>query len=104
MRHSARILAVTLIAAAPAAHAQTALNLVALHGLAPFSTLLKTPAGNAALAANYRITGDIQTGKANQPALQPFPAQQAQALKDAAITSANGYEFADGLGTKLGKA
>jgi membrane-associated phospholipid phosphatase len=104
MRRSAKILAVTLIAAAPAAHAQTAINLIALRGLAPFSTLLNTPAGKAALAANFTITGDIQTGKANQPALQPFPAQQAQALKDAAITSANGYEFADALGTKLGKA
>jgi len=48
------------------------------------------------------VTGAIQTGSIKQPALQPFAAQQQQALKDAFITSGNATELADGLGTKLG--
>lgn len=87
-----------------AAQAQTALNLLALQGLAPFSTLDNTAAGKAALAANLKVTGDIQTGVSGQPGLQAFPAQQEQAVKDALITSGNAYELADGLGTKLGGA
>ena len=86
------------------ASAQTATNLNALKGFAPFSTLLTTAAGKAALAYNFAITGAIQNGTANQPALQPFAQQQAQALKDATITSANAHQLADGFGTKLGKA
>jgi membrane-associated phospholipid phosphatase len=88
----------------PSAYAQTAANLNALKGLAPFSVLGSTAAGKAALASNYEVTGAIQTGTSGQPALQPFPAQQAQALKDAFITAGNAYEFADGLGSKLGGA
>ena len=48
-------------------------------------------------AANYTVTGAIQTGTANQPALQPFADQQKQALRDAYITFGNAAEFADGL-------
>jgi len=87
-----------------AAQAQSAVNLLALKGLAPFSTLLNTDAGKAALAANLKVTGDIQTGVSGQPALQPFPAQQEQALKDAYISGGNAYQLADGLGPKLGAA
>jgi membrane-associated phospholipid phosphatase len=92
----------TGICGAPAAQAQTALNLHALQGLAPFSALGNTQAGKAVLAANYTVTGAIQTGTANQPALQPFADQQKQALRDAYITFGNAAEFADGLGSKLG--
>jgi autotransporter-associated beta strand protein len=95
----------TLIAAvgvaAPAA-AQTAINLIALQGLSPVSTLGNTAAGKAALASNFTITSAIQTGSANQPTLLPFAQQQQQALKDATITSTNAYQLADGLGTTLG--
>jgi len=84
--------------------AQSATNLKALQGLAPFSALENTASGKAALAANYSVTGAIQTGTGNQPGLQTFPAQQQQALKDAFITSGNAFELADGLGTKLGGA
>jgi outer membrane autotransporter protein len=94
----------TLIAAgavAPAS-AQTAVNLNALQGLIPFSTLGNTAAGKAALSSNFTITGQIQSGTANQPLLLPFAQQQQQALSDATITSSNAYQLADGLGTKLG--
>ena len=87
---------------AGAANAQTAANLNALKGLAPFSALLKTPAGKAALAANLAVTADIQNGTSTMKVLEPFPKAQAQALRDADITGANGYQLADGLGTKLG--
>ncbi len=75
-----------------------------LAGLAPFSTLLQTGAGRGALAANLARTGAIQTGTSGQHALQPFPQQQTQALKDATITDANALELADGLGSALGRA
>ncbi len=84
------------------AQAQTTVNLNALRGLAPFSALNNSPTGKAALVANYTITGAIQTGTAGQPLLRSFVAQQAQALHDAFITSGDGTELADGLGTKLG--
>jgi hypothetical protein len=86
------------------AYAQTAANLTALKGLAPFSALLNTPQGKAALVANLAVTGDIQNGTATLPALEPFAQQQARALTDAVITGTDGYELADGLGTKLGGA
>ncbi len=87
-----------------AAAAQTAGNLTALQAMAPFSTLLGTPAGKAALAANYKATGAIQAGTANQRLLLPFPQQQQQALRDAFITWGNGDGVADGLGSTLGGA
>jgi hypothetical protein len=104
MRYSLSLLALAAAFSATAAHAQTADNLKALQGLAPFSTLNNTTAGKAALAANYSVTGDIQNGTAAQPALQPFAAQQAQALRDAFITSGDATELADALGSKLGAA
>jgi hypothetical protein len=99
-------LAVTAVVTlgAAAANAQTAANLNALQLLAPFSALLNTPAGKAALAANLKVTGEIQNGTSSLPALEPFPQQQARALRDAAITGSDGYELADGLGTRLGGA
>jgi len=102
-----RCFAVAVVCGVFAAHgalAQSATNLQALQGLSPFSALGNTVAGKAALAANYSVTGAIQTGTDNQPGLQPFAAQQEQALKDAFITSGNAFQLADGLGTKLGGA
>ncbi len=99
---SLSVLAVAASLAASRAEAQTAINLIALQGLAPFSTLDNSDAGKAALAANFTITRAIQTGTANQPGLQPLSAQQEQALRDAFSTTENATELADGLGTKLG--
>lgn len=86
------------------ASAQTATDLVALKGLAPATVLSKTEKGKSALAANYTVTGGIQTGAIKQPTLLAFPEQQQQALRDAFITSGNLAQLADGLGTKLGAA
>ncbi len=91
------------LAVSPAA-AQTASNLNALQLLVPFSTLLNTSAGQATLTANYDVTGGINAGTSGQPFLTSFAQTQQQALKDAAITSPNAYQLADGLGTKLGGA
>jgi hypothetical protein len=85
-------------------HAQTAAQLAALRGLAPASALSGTTAGRAALAANLTVTSQIQEGKAGQPTLLPFSAQQQQAVKDAFTTIANGAGLADGLGSALGGA
>jgi membrane-associated phospholipid phosphatase len=84
--------------------AQTPTDLAVLKGLAPVSVLLRTDEGKAALAANYTVTGGIQTGAIRQSTLLPFPVQQQQALYDAAITSGNLQQLADGLGTALGAA
>jgi hypothetical protein len=84
--------------------AQTATDLAALKGLAPAAALTKSAAGRAALAANYKVTGGIQTGTIQQPTLLPFPEQQQQALRDAFITVGNLAQLADGLGTTLGAA
>ena len=92
------------IALPVAAQAQSAANLDALKGLSPFSALLNSAPGKAALAANLTVTGAIQNGTSGQPGLQSFAAAEAQALKDATITSGNGYQLADGLGSKLGAA
>lgn len=75
-----------------------------LSGLAPVSILSKTPEGRAALAANYTVTGGIQTGVIRQATLMPFAEQQQQALRDVFITSGNLAQLADGLGTTLGAA
>jgi membrane-associated phospholipid phosphatase len=105
MRFVSMIAILAGAALAPAAaQAQSALNLRALQGLAPFSALGNSVAGKAALAANLQVTGDIQTGVSGQPGLQPFAAQQAQALRDAFITGGNAFQLADGLGSKLGGA
>jgi PAP2 superfamily len=82
-------------------------DLAALFGLAPVTALATpkaTPAAQAALGANFAITGAIQTGELRQPTLLPFPEQQQQALRDVFITGANLAQLADGLGTTLGAA
>jgi hypothetical protein len=84
--------------------AQSVTDMAALKGLAPVTVLPTTPAGKAALAANYTVTGGIQTGVIRQPTLLPFGEQQQQALRDAFITDDNLAELADGLGTTLGAA
>jgi hypothetical protein len=61
--------------------------------------LSNTADGKAALTANYKVTGSIQTGAIRQSTLLPFAEQQQQALQDAIIAEAN---LADGLGTTLG--
>jgi hypothetical protein len=86
------------------APAQSTPETAALKGLAPVSALLNSDAGKAALAANYTITGGIQTGAITLPSLMPFPEQQQQALRDAFITGSNLAQLADGLGTTLGSA
>jgi hypothetical protein len=98
---------ISLLAAATlTAHGAATLgvaNMNALEGLAPITALGNTDAGKAALASNFNITGDIQSGVAHQPLLLSFADQQQQALRDALITGV-AYELADGLGNKLGDA
>ena len=86
------------------ARAQTASNLAALRGLAPVAALRNSIPGRAALAANLRITGGIQTGTIKQPLLAAFSDQQRRALRDAFITGWDLAELADGLGSVLGPA
>jgi hypothetical protein len=86
------------------AGAQTANNLEALKGLAPFAALPNTPAGQAALAANFAVTGGLQSGALRRPSLLPFADQRQQALKDVFITGGDLADLADGLGTTLGGA
>lgn len=95
--------AVFLCAQAPA-QSPSPSDTAVLTGLAPVSVLLNTDAGKAALAANFTITGGIQTGAISQPTLLPFAEQQQQALRDAFITRRNLAQLADGLGTTLGAA
>ncbi len=68
------------------------------------TVLLNTPEGKAALDANYKVTGGIQTGTIHQSTLLPFPQEQELALQDATITGSNLADLADGLGTTLGAA
>ena len=103
-----KIIIATIVcsAATLTAHAAAMLsvtNMNALEGLAPMTALGETDAGKAALASNFTVTGDIQSGAAKQPLLLSFPDQQQQALRDAFITGV-AYELADGLGNKLGPA
>ena len=92
-----------LLASLPAS-AQTANNLTVLKGLEPVAALPNTPEGDAALAANFAVTGGVQTGAIRQPTLLPLAEQRQQALKDAFITGGNDAELTDGLGTTLGSA
>ncbi len=85
-------------------YAQTATNMTVLKGLAPVTVLAKTPAGRAALGANFAVTGGIQIGAIRQSTLLPFADQQQQSLRDAFITDGNLSELADGLGSTLGAA
>src|SRR5271163_1803394 len=71
------------------AEAQSVTDMAVLKGLAPVTTLSNTPGGIAALAANYTVTGGIQTGEIRQSTLLPFAEQQQQALRDAVITDKN---------------
>ena len=89
--------------AAPGEAMLSVTNLNALRGLVSLTTLGNTDAGRVALASNFTITGDIQSGVAHQPLLLSFADQQQQALRDALITGV-AYELADGLGNKLGVA
>jgi hypothetical protein len=84
--------------------AQSPANLAALRGLAPVARLAATPEGKAALAANLKVTGDIQSGAAGQPTLLPLAGQRQLALRDCFITDGNATQLADGLGTRLGDA
>jgi hypothetical protein len=84
--------------------AQSATDMAVLKGLAPVTMLERTPAGQASLAANYTVTGGIQTGAIRQATLLPFAEQQQQALQDAFITDGDLAQLADGLGTTLGAA
>lgn len=84
--------------------AQSATDIAVLKGLAPVTVLSNTEAGKAALAANYSITGGIQTGLVLQPTLLPFAEQQQQALRDIFVTNRNLAQLSDGLGTTLGAA
>jgi hypothetical protein len=87
-----------------AAFSQTATNIVVLKGLAPLTVLQQSIDGRAALAANFAVTGGIQTGVLRQPTPLPFAEQKLQALRDAFITDGNLAQLADGLGTTLGAA
>jgi membrane-associated phospholipid phosphatase len=84
------------------AEAQSPTDMAALKGLAPVTVLSKTSEGTAALAANYTVTGGIQTGAIRQSTLLPFAEQRQQALRDAFITAGNLAQLSDGLGTTLG--
>jgi hypothetical protein len=86
------------------ARAQSITDMAVLKGLAPVSVLSNTAEGSAALAANYTVTGSIQTGVIRQSTLLPFAEQQQQALRDVFITGRNLAQLADGLGTTLGAA
>ena len=84
------------------ASAQSTTDLPVLKGLAPVTVLSRSAEGQAALAANYTVTGGIQTGTIHQFTLLPFAVQQQQALRDATSTGGNLEQLADGLGTALG--
>lgn len=101
-----RLLGVAALSALLAFHvgAQSATDMAALKGLAPVTALSNTSAGNAALGANYAVTGGIQTGAISQPTLLPFAEQQQQALRDVSLTVRDLAQLADGLGTTLGGA
>jgi len=103
LRFGIALIALTVAGGAPA-DAQSVTNIAAFKGLAPVSALSGSTAGKAALAANFTVTGGIQTGVIRQPTLLPFTEQQQQALRDAFITDGNLAELADGLGTTLSAA
>jgi len=105
MRHISATGLVALCVLAPApCLAQSGPNLNALRGLSSVARLLGTPEGKAALDANLKVTGDIQSGAANQPMLLPLAEQRQLALKDCFITDGNATQLADGLGSRLGDA
>ena len=91
-------------ASAALAETPSPATIAALRGLAPVTALANTENGRAALAANFSVTGGIQTGAIRQPTLRPFAEQQQQALRDAFIAFDNLADLSDGLGTTLGAA
>ena len=93
-----------LLVGGAGANAQSVTNMAAFKGLAPVSAISTSPAGRAALASNFTVTGGIQTGVIRQPTLLPFAEQQQQALRDVFITDGNLAQLADGLGATLGAA
>ena len=103
-RLAEHVLIVVLTLVPPCAQAQSPPNIAALTGLAPVAALPNSPEGKAALDANLKITGDIQSGALAQPLLMSFPEQQKFALRDSFITDGNATQLADGLGSKLGAA
>ncbi len=103
MRYQSAVLIAVLCAfQSTLVRAQSTTELAVAKGLAPVTVLAKTAEGNAALAANYAVTGGIQTGAIRQSTLLPFTEQQQQALQDVFITDGNLAQLADGLGTTLG--
>ncbi|KQP94252.1 PA-phosphatase [Methylobacterium sp. Leaf113] len=100
-RLSCWTMALCLAAPIPAV-AQSAPNLAALRGLAPVSALGGSAEGQAALAANLRVTGDVQEGGVPALRLLPLAEQRQFALRDSFITDGNATELADGLGSTLG--
>lgn len=92
-----------LVLSCAQAHGQSVSNVDAIKGLMSVTTLERSDAGKAALAMNFKVTGEIQDGAARQPTLLPWPEQQQLALRDAFITWDNASELADGLGAKLGQ-
>jgi hypothetical protein len=105
MIRKALVLAAVFFAFVPFhADAQSSNDTAVLRGLAPVTVLANTPAGKAALSANFTVTGGIQTGAIRQATPLPFAEQQQQALRDAYITGGNFTQLADGLGSTLGAA
>lgn len=105
MRHITGIGLAALCLGAPfPSLAQSPANLSALRGLAPFARLLASPEGKAALDANLKVTGEIQSGAARQPLLLPLAEQRLLAIKDCFITDGNATQLADGLGSRIGDA
>ncbi len=105
MRHVTALSLTALCLAVPVpASAQSTANLSALRGLVPVARLLASPEGKAALDANLKVTGDIQSGASSQPALLPLTERRQLALKDCFITDGNATQLADGLGTRIGDA
>lgn len=103
-RLARHVLIVALTLVPLGAQAQSPPNLTALTGLAPVAALPNAPEGQAALDANLKVTGDIQSGALRQPLLLAFPEQQKLALRDCFITDGNATQLADGLGSKLAAA
>ncbi|WP_158811259.1 hypothetical protein [Beijerinckia sp. L45] len=104
MKKQTAVIAAAWALASIQASAQTALNMPILKGPAPVTVLPKSYAGRAVLAANYTVTGGIQTSTIRQATLLPFDRQQQLALRDAFITDGNLADLVDGLGTTLGAA
>jgi membrane-associated phospholipid phosphatase len=101
---SPKILLLLAALVSVSASAQSTPDLTILRGLAPVTVLEATPEGKAALDANYKVTGGIQTGTLHQPTLLPFPEQQQMSLQDATETIGNLAQLSDGLGTTLSAA